>query len=804
MKAILKSVSRSFYLTISFLPRPLREPVSLAYLLARATDTIADTATVPAAIRLTTLRDFARVIAGELDFNAVAEALQDFAAQQSDPHERTLIENLRECIEWLAKLDPADRDDIRGVLKTIVTGQELDLQRFGDPAVVTSLRTGAELEEYTYLVAGCVGDFWTKLGFRHIGTFASRSPEEMTKLGIDYGKGLQLINVLRDRGGGRRGGSRLFAGRGIGDCAGRASFRKLARQGGRENHRRHRLLFGPNELASSFCDCTAGADWRADDRAAARGRGRGKENQGPAKRSAPHPGRRCTGIVVAGCAARAVPAPARADPQARRAACSVAQASQAVKLSGAKPSCACLHPESWKLAPASPTVANMRRLQTFLALVALSGAFALSAVARPTALVGGRLIDGFGGPPLANSVILIDNERITAIGQVGTLAVPKDAEVISTEGMDILPGLWDCHVHTMLLGHSDYTHWDKTYPQRLGTEIMPAAAHQLLMAGVTSARDLGAPLKESIEVRDRINRGEIPGPTLYVAGPFIQHEPYPGTEAFRWGVKGAADGRAKVKKLADAGVNIIKLIDQDEMTMEEVKAVVDEAHAHKLPVVAHAHRPEEIRRGLAAGVDDFEHTGLSTAPGYPDDILKAIAERTAKMNIGPLFWCPTIEGFLNYGRLIENPESLDDPAWKLDVPNDIVEDIKASIRHPGQLSYYQITPLRAATVKKKFHQLQDAGVVLLIGTDSGIPMKFHSSSTWHEMDAWVHDLGVDPMATIRAATYWPAVMMKVDKDYGSVSEGKFADIIAVKGDVLRYIDLLQRVDLVIKHGHRYK
>ena len=199
MKAILKSISRSFYITISFLARPLREPVSLAYLLARATDTIADTATVPAAIRLTTLREFARVISGELDFNAVAEALQDFAAQQSDPHERTLIENLRECIEWLAKLDPTDREDIRRLLQTIVRGQDLDVRRFGDPVVVTSLRTGAELEEYTYLVAGCVGDFWTKLGFRHSGTFATRSPEEMTKLGIEYGKGLQLINILRDR-----------------------------------------------------------------------------------------------------------------------------------------------------------------------------------------------------------------------------------------------------------------------------------------------------------------------------------------------------------------------------------------------------------------------------------------------------------------------------------------------------------------------------------------------------------------------------------------------------------------------------
>ena len=85
-------------------------------------------------------------------------------------------------------------------------------------------------------------------------------------------------------------------------------------------------------------------------------------------------------------------------------------------------------------------------------------------------------IDGFGGHPLANSVIIIENERITAIGTVGALQPPADAEVISTEGMDVLPGLWDCHVHTMLLGHSDYDHWDKTYPPRYGGEIMPAAA----------------------------------------------------------------------------------------------------------------------------------------------------------------------------------------------------------------------------------------------------------------------------------------------------------------------------------------
>lgn len=137
------------------------------------------------------------------------------------------------------------------------------------------------------------------------------------------------------------------------------------------------------------------------------------------------------------------------------------------------------------------------------------------------------MIDGFGGTPLDHSVVLIDGERVTAVGTVDSLAVPAGATVISTAGMSVLPGLWDAHVHTYLAGHSDYTHWDKTYGSspRLAREIMPASAHQLLMAGVTSARDLGAPLEAIITVRDRINRGEIPGPTLYVSGPFIQHAP---------------------------------------------------------------------------------------------------------------------------------------------------------------------------------------------------------------------------------------------------------------------------------------
>lgn len=424
--------------------------------------------------------------------------------------------------------------------------------------------------------------------------------------------------------------------------------------------------------------------------------------------------------------------------------------------------------------------------------------------AQVKALVGGTLIDGFGGTPIHNSIIIVDGDKILKVGTMGEVQIPSNAEIISTEGMSVLPGLWDMHVHLMINGHSNYAYWDKKYPPLFKDVIMPSSAHQLLMAGVTSARDLGGPLEASLSVRDRVNAGEIPGPTLYMSGPFIQHQPYPGTEDFRWGVNGVDDARKKVKELADAGVDCIKLIDQDQMTMEEVYAVVDEAHKHDLTVVAHSHRPEEIRRGLLAGVDCFEHTGLSSAPAYPDDIMELIHNRTAQMNLGPMFWCPTVEGLYNYEYVRDNPEALDNDSWHLGLPDSIIQDIKQSIKYPGRLPYFQITPTRRPTLVTKFNQLKDAGLVLIIGTDSGIPMKFHSQSTWHELDVWVNEFGVDPMYAIKGATYWPSVLMGVDSEVGTISEGKYADIIAVKGDVLRYIDLLQDVDLVIKHGKRYK
>ncbi|MFT6270484.1 MAG: imidazolonepropionase-like amidohydrolase [Alphaproteobacteria bacterium] len=449
----------------------------------------------------------------------------------------------------------------------------------------------------------------------------------------------------------------------------------------------------------------------------------------------------------------------------------------------------------------------MSRTFTLLSSIIILSLSLVSAInAQQTALVGGRLIDGFGHQPLANSVILVKDGIIEKVGSVDTLPVPSGYEIISTEGMDVLPGLWENHAHLMLNGHADYVHWRKEYTSKLANEIMPASAEQLLLAGITSARDLGAPLEDSMTIKNQIENGEIPGPRLYVSGPFLQHKPYPGTEHYRWGVDSVKDAKRKVNKLADAGVDIIKLIDHDMMELEVAQAIVDQAHERNLVVVAHSHKPDEIRRGLEIGIDNFEHTGLTTAPEYPEDIMRLLKERTAKGRIagGPLYWTPTVEGLWNYQLTVANPERLDNKCWHRGLEPSTIKDIRESLNNVGQLDYMQLTPLRKPTLKRKIQQLKESGVVLLVGTDSGIPTKFHCQSTWNELAVWVDEMDISAMDTIRAATYWPSVLMKVNDKTGSVSEGKYADIIAVKGDVLRYINLLQNVDMVMKGGKVYK
>ena len=416
------------------------------------------------------------------------------------------------------------------------------------------------------------------------------------------------------------------------------------------------------------------------------------------------------------------------------------------------------------------------------------------------AVVGGRIIDGYGGPVIENGVILVAGDRIVLVGRVGELAVPAGVSVIDANGHTVMPGLIDMHVHLHLVGHGDYKRWDDLYGTQDASVVMPIAARQLLSAGVTTARDLGARLDDIIAVRKRIAAGEIPGPRLFVTGPFIQHRAYERyEEAFRWGVTGADDARRRVTQLLDAGVDMIKLIDQDQMTEAEVAAVVETAHKRGKPVVAHAHRMEEIRVGLKFNVDNFEHTGLGTAPAYADDVMQKLRERNSS-----LYWTPTISPLYTMyytGSLF--PERIDDPAWHEFMPEPMWREIRASLSNIPQLPYYALFPSRIPLLPAKFAQLRQTGVRMMIGTDAGIPSMFHNDATWREMVKWV-ELGVSPMETIQSATLWPARFLKGEANFGVLAPGRFADIILVRGDPLTDMTVMRDVKVVIQSGKRVK
>jgi farnesyl-diphosphate farnesyltransferase len=198
--AVLQSVSRSFYLSIRILPAPLRDPIALAYLLARATDTIADTAEVEPALRMQHLQTLAGLIQNGGSLEIARGLSASFALLQRNYAERSLIEQLPGCVAWLNSVAADDQASIREVLAKINQGQTLDVQRFGDRSRLITLQSASELDEYTYLVAGSVGEFWTAICGRHLSDFASLPNERMRELGVSFGKGLQLINILRDVG----------------------------------------------------------------------------------------------------------------------------------------------------------------------------------------------------------------------------------------------------------------------------------------------------------------------------------------------------------------------------------------------------------------------------------------------------------------------------------------------------------------------------------------------------------------------------------------------------------------------------
>lgn len=442
-----------------------------------------------------------------------------------------------------------------------------------------------------------------------------------------------------------------------------------------------------------------------------------------------------------------------------------------------------------------PLPARLLALAALLVLLPLSPP--LAAQQAGIALVGGTLIDGTGKAPVRNSVILIKGDRIEQVGTLGRVAIPADYERVSAEGMTVLPGLWDPHVHLLYNGHPDFNHWFSTYAGRFGSDTIPASARQFLLAGVTSVRDLAAPATDILSVRRDIRNGEIAGADIYAAGPAI----VPAAMATRphlLGVDGPKDAARKTQALIDMGVDLIKFMGATPATQADFQAVMDTAHAAGLRVTAHGRTDEEIRVGLAVGVDEFQHIG-TLSERYPEDILEAIRARIAQGR--PLYWSPTIGVDLNADELAADPEFLDDPRNFVGVPADIERDVRQAV---ANAEFRGRSPAVIETVKRKVQQLNELGVIFVSGSDMGTFGHPAGEATWRDLEAWVFEIGLDPLAAIKWATLDAAAYMGVDGEVGSITPGKRADVIAVRGNPLRHFSVLREPVLVLKNGARVK
>jgi len=409
------------------------------------------------------------------------------------------------------------------------------------------------------------------------------------------------------------------------------------------------------------------------------------------------------------------------------------------------------------------------------------------------------LLDGYEVPPLHHAAVLIEGNRIVEVGPASAIKIPPGTKIIDTSGSTIMPGLIELHGHLVILGHGDYPRWfawleehQKTFPL---ARIMEISAKQLLMAGITSATDLGAPLKDILALRDRINRGEIPGPRMTVSGPWLTRNVAIFPSNYQINVTSPAQAAQATEENIQAGVDVIKA--HAALTYDDYKAIVEAAHKHKIPVHAHVYDEQAVLDAFRAGVDVLQHVGSAGTPPYSAALVKAIADsgRPVVPTAAHRVWI--LPDTVNF------PERLEDPQLKRDFPPELYAEVQNSFKNFHALPYFQTTDRQEFYGDASLKQWITSGAVVGMGTDNGTPMNFHTDALWREAKVFV-DHGMSPERVISALTRVNARILGKATQLGTVEPGKLADVIVVKGNPLFDIVALSNVEVVIKDGVIYK
>ena len=436
-------------------------------------------------------------------------------------------------------------------------------------------------------------------------------------------------------------------------------------------------------------------------------------------------------------------------------------------------------------------------------VVALFSAAAPQAQApKRLALVGGMLLTGYEVPPIHHAVVVIEGNKIVAAGPASEVKVPADATVVDTSGRTMLPGLIETHGHLIVVGQGSYDTWFPWIKSHGGdamlTKVMEISAKQLLMAGVTTTVDLGAPLAPILSIRDRINKGEVVGTRVLASGPWISRGSGGAMQEGFGGVNisSPAEAGQQVEKLAAAGVDVIKA--HSGLTRDDYKAIVDAANKHRIRVHAHVYAETDVRNALEMGVHVLQHVGSAgTAPPYSKELITDIvnAGRPVVVTAAHRAWI--------YEATAEFPERLQDPELKKAFGPEIYAEVQNSLKNWWSLGYFQRTDREMLFRERGVKQFIESGAVMGMGTDSGTPMNFHSEALWREIKVHV-DMGMSPSRAIAAATRVNANAIGKGRDLGSIEPGKIADIIVVNGNPLFDITALSHVEVVVKDGTLFK
>ena len=418
------------------------------------------------------------------------------------------------------------------------------------------------------------------------------------------------------------------------------------------------------------------------------------------------------------------------------------------------------------------------------------------------AIVGGLLIDGHEGPPLSGGIVLVNGDRIVAAGSREALAVPAGAEVIDATGMTIMPGLIDVHVHLDILGHSDYQHWHGTHRPDYA-DVMAVSARQLLMSGVTTAVDLAGNPDALVATQRRIESGAIPGPRVIASMGWITN--WTAEQVGRHhrrthtvNVRTVEEARGAARTAIAQGAGILKV--HTGLSEAQLRAIAAEAGRRGLRVTGHVGDRDDLLMRIRSGQDGIEHLYLSAgdSPSIHPDVIQGLVDRQT--------WVvPTMIQTMAQGLAVEWPDRRDNRRARALTPPDLWADVRRSLENPRRFGYFGggLRVNRFEAMGAKLRQLRDAGVRLLVGTDAGTPLNFHTDATWQEMDLMV-GFGFPPMEVLVTATRRNAEYLGLGDEIGSLTPGKRADIIVVDGNPLLSMRDLRNVAAIVKDGRVYK